>query len=350
VTETLRNAGAPAPVAANGTAHAPGGDGVTLVEAVRDTLRSEMRRDPRVVVLGEDVGRKGGVFKATEGLLAEFGALRVLDTPISECGIAGAAIGAAMLGLRPVAEFQFADYIHPAFDQIVNQAATMRWRSAGAWSVPAVFRAPFGAGVRGGVYHSQSVEALFCHVPGLKVVVPATPADAAGLLRAAIRDDDPVLFFEHKWSYRRQRQQVVDSDGIIPLGSARVDRRGGDVSVVTYGVGVHLARQAATACAEAGIDVEILDLRTLAPFDREAVAHTVARTGKVLVVHEANRTMGIGAELAAFAADELFSDLDAPVRRLAAADCHLAYNAAEEDAVILDAARVVAAVTELAAY
>ena len=343
MTDTVRPGIEPRPARATA-------EGVTLVEAVRDTLRGEMRRDPRVVVLGEDVARKGGVFKATEGLAAEFGPLRVLDTPISECAIAGAAIGAAMMGLRPVAEFQFADYIHPAYDQIVNQAATMRWRSAGAWSVPAVFRAPFGAGVRGGVYHSQSVEALFCHVPGLKVVVPATPGDAAGLLRAAIRDDDPVLFFEHKWSYRRHREVVSDSDDIIPIGTARLDRSGGDVSLITYGVGVHLAREAAALCSRRGIEVEILDLRSLAPFDREAIARTVARTGRALIVHEANRTMGIGAELAAFCADELFCDLDAPVRRLASQDCHLAYNAAEEDAIILDAAKVVAAVTDLAAY
>jgi 2-oxoisovalerate dehydrogenase E1 component beta subunit len=325
--------------------------GITMVQAVHDAIREEMQRDPRVVVLGEDVGRKGGVFKVTEGLQDEFGEVRVLDTPISEAVIAGAAIGAAMMGLRPVAEFQFADYIHPAFDQIVNQAATMRWRSAGAWSVPAVFRAPFGAGVRGGVYHSQSVEALFCHTPGLKVVVPATPRDAKGLLKAAVRDDDPVLFFEHKWSYRRFREEVPDDGEVLPIGRARLERRGGDVSVITYGVGVHLAREAAERCAaEHGIDVEILDLRTLLPYDRDAVARTVQNTGKVLVVHEANRTMGIGAEIAAFVAGELFEHLDAPVRRLASDDCHLPYNGAEEEAIILDAAKVEAAIRDLARY
>ncbi len=323
--------------------------GITLVQAVHDALREELARDPRVVVLGQDVGRKGGVFKVTEGLQEEFGALRVLDTPISEATIAGAAIGAAMMGLRPVAEFQFADYIHPAFDQIVSQAATVRWRSAGGFGVPAVFRAPFGAGVRGGVYHSQSVEAFYCHVPGLKVVVPATPRDAKGLLKSAIRDDDPVLFFEHKRSYRRYRE-VVPPDELIPLGVARLDRPGRDLSIVTYGVGVHLAREAAEALAEEGIEAEVLDLRTLLPLDREAIARTVRKTSKLLVLHEANKTMGIGAEVAAFAAEELFMDLDGPVARVAAADCHLPYNGPEEQAIIPNAALVAEAARRLAQF
>jgi 2-oxoisovalerate dehydrogenase E1 component beta subunit len=322
----------------------------TMVQVLRDTLRAEMARDASVVVLGQDVGRKGGVFRVTDGLQAEFGPLRVLDTPISEIVIAGAAIGAAMMGLRPVAEFQFADYMHPAYDQIVNQAATVRWRSVGTWSVPAVFRAPCGGGVHGGVYHSQSIEALYAHVPGLRIVVPATPRDAGGLLRAAIRDDDPVLFFEHKALYRRHREAVGDTEEVIPLGAARLDREGGDVSVVTYGMGLHLAREAASQCAAEGIDTEILDLRTVAPFDREAVARTVARTGKVLILHEANRTMGPGAEVAAFIAEELFTELDAPVTRIGAADCHLSYNAPEEAAILPDAARVVEALRRLAAW
>ena len=323
-------------------------DPVTMVEAVRDALAEEMGRDPSVVLMGEDVGVKGGVFKASVGLLDEFGPLRVVDTPVAEIGIAGVAIGAAMAGLRPVAEFQFADYIHPAYDQIVNQAATMRWRSVGAWGVPAVFRAPCGAGVRGGVYHSQSVEAAYCHVPGLKVVMPATPADAKGLLKAAIRDDDPVLFFEPKRAYRSLREQV-GSDA-IPLGVARVDREGDDVSLVTYGIGVHLARAAAEALEREGLSVEIVDLRTLAPYDREAVARTVSRTGRLLVLHEANRTMGFGAEIAAFAAEELFADLDAPVVRVGADDCHIPYNGPEEDAIIPSADKVADAVRRLAAF
>jgi 2-oxoisovalerate dehydrogenase E1 component beta subunit len=321
-----------------------------MVEALRDGIRQEMVLDPDVVVLGEDVGRKGGVFKVTEGLQTQFGALRVLDTPISEVVIAGAAIGAAMMGLRPIAEFQFADYMHPAYDQIINQAATIRWRSVGNWSVPAVFRAPFGGGVKGGLYHSQSAEAAYCHCPGLVVVVPATAADAKGLLAAAIRSDDPVLFFEHKRLYRRAREPVPYGDYTLPIGVARQERVGSDVSVVTYGIGVHLAREAANTCQADGISVDIIDLRTLVPFDREAIASSLQRTGKLLVLHEANRTMGFGAEIAAFAAEELFSDLDAPVRRIGAADCHLAYNAAEENAILPSLEQVVAAVTELARY
>ncbi|HLI27484.1 MAG TPA: alpha-ketoacid dehydrogenase subunit beta [Chloroflexota bacterium] len=331
-------------------APAEAGAVLTLVEAVRAALWEEMARDPRVIVLGQDVGRKGGVFKATQGLLAEYGPWRVLDTPISEAAIAGAAIGAAMMGLRPVAEFQFADYIHPAYDQIVNHAATIRWRSVGGWGVPVVFRAPFGAGVRGGVYHSQSVEALYCHIPGLKVVVPATPRDAKGLLKSAIRDDDPVLFFEHKWSYRRYREPVGGPDELIPIGQARLDRPGRDLSIITYGVGVHHARQAADALAAEGLLVEILDLRTLAPLDHEAIARTVRKTSKVLILHEANKTMGIGAEIAAFIAEELFLDLDGPIVRVAAADCHLPYNAAEEDAIIPNPDRVYQAALRLARF
>jgi 2-oxoisovalerate dehydrogenase E1 component beta subunit len=327
-----------------------GQHGITFLEAVNAALREELARDARVVAIGEDVGRKGGVFRATAGLQAEFGALRVLDTPISEIAIAGVAIGAAMRGLRPVAEFQFADYMQVAFDQIVNQAATMRWRSVGGWGCPVVFRAPFGAGVHGGVYHSQSVEAFYCHVPGLKVVVPATPRDAKGLLKAAIRDEDPVIFFEHKQSYRRFRETVPDADEVVPIGVARLDRPGRDLSVITYGVGVHHARHAADVLAAEGVFVEILDLRTLAPMDRAAIARTVANTGKALIVHEANKTMGVGAEIAAFIAEELFMDLDAPLVRVAAADCHVPYNGPEEEAIIPNPDWVIAAARKLAAF
>ena len=321
---------------------------VTMVEAIRDALAEEMARDPTVVVLGEDVGRKGGVFKATEGLLERFGPLRVLDTPVAEVGIAGVAIGAAMMGLRPVAEFQFADYLHPAYDQIVNQAATMRWRSVGTWGVPAVFRAPFGAVAGGGIYHSQSPEAAYCHVPGLKVVAPAIPSDAKGLLKSAVRDDDPVVFFEHKRNYRTVREDV--GDDLVPIGVARIDRPGRDLTLVTYGGGVHLAREAAATLAGEGLDVEIVDLRTLAPFDREAVARSVQRTGRLLVLHEANTTMGFGAEVAAFAAEELFTDLDAPIRRLGAADSHPSYNAVEQAATLPGADALTRALRSLAAF
>jgi len=321
---------------------------VTMVEAIRDALAEEMARDPTVVVLGEDVGRKGGVFKATDGLLERFGPLRVLDTPVAEVGIAGVAIGAAMMGLRPVAEFQFADYLHPAYDQIVNQAATMRWRSVGTWGVPAVFRAPFGAVAGGGIYHSQSPEAAYCHVPGLKVVAPAIPSDAKGLLKSAVRDDDPVVFFEHKRNYRTVREDV--GDDLVPIGVARIDRPGRDLTLVTYGGGVHLAREAAATLAGEGLDVEIVDLRTLAPFDREAVARSVQRTGRLLVLHEANTTMGFGAEVAAFAAEQLFTDLDAPIRRLGAADSHPSYNAVEQAATLPGADALTRALRSLAAF
>jgi len=313
----------------------------TMIEAVRDALDHEMGSDDSVVLLGQDVGRKGGVFGASRGLLDRYGERRVLDTPVAEIAIAGVAIGAAVAGLRPVAEFQFADYMHPAWDQIVNQAATMRWRSVGAWDMPVVFRAPCGGGVRGGIYHSQSIESPYCHVPGLKVVMPATPDDAYGLLRTAIRDDDPVAFFEPKRAYRLKPEPV--SESLHPLGVARIDRVGAQVTIVTYGYAVHTVRAAVDG---SGIDAEVIDLRTLIPLDREALATSVRKTGRLLVVHEANRTMGFGAEIAAFAAEELFYDLDAPVVRVAADDCHLPYGA-EESAILPDAAAVRTALTEL---
>jgi 2-oxoisovalerate dehydrogenase E1 component beta subunit len=331
--------------------------GLTAVEAINRALQEEMARDERVVVLGQDVGRKGGVFGVTRGLQAQFGVLRVLDAPIAEVAIAGVAIGAALAGLRPVAEFQFADYILPAFDQIANEAATISYRSNGAWECPVVFRAPCGAGVHGGLYHSQSVEAYFAHVPGLKVVVPSSPREAWGLLKSAIRDPNPVVFLEHKGSYRRDREEIPDAtdaagdDGaLIPLGKARVAREGQTLTVVTYGVGVRWAQEAAAAVAPDGIDVEIVDLRTVAPFDREAVARSVAKTSRALVVHEANQSFGAGAEVAAFIAGELFESLDAPVRRVAAADCHVPYAEAQERAIVPDAATVEDAIRRLAQY
>ena len=322
----------------------------TFIEAVREGMADEMRRDESVVVLGEDVGKKGGVFLATDGLWSEFGDDRVIDTPLTESMIVGASIGAALNGLRPIAEIQFADFIHPAFNQIVSEAARMRYRSNNGFTVPMVIRAPYGGGVHGALYHSQSVEAFYTHVPGLKVVIPSTPHDAKGLLLSSIRDDDPVLFFEHKWSYRRYREIVPAEDDAIPLGVARLDRAGDTLSIVTYAVGVHHAREAAEILAAEGISVEILDLRTLLPLDTEAIARTVRKTGKVLILHEANRTMGIGAEVAAFIAEELFEALDGPIVRVAAADCHLPYNAAEEEAIIPNPRWVVDAARRLAAY
>jgi 2-oxoisovalerate dehydrogenase E1 component beta subunit len=293
-----------------------------MIEAIRDGLREEMERDESVVVLGEDVGVKGGVFRATQGLYERFGEWRVRDAPIAETGIAAVAIGMAVAGLRPVAEFQFADYSLPAFDQIANEAATIRYRSNGAWGCPVVFRAPFGGGVHGGLYHSQNPEAFYAHIPGLIVVAPATAADAKGLLTAAIRCPDPVFIFEHKRLYRGARDEVEEDCEPISLGVARTDREGDDVTVITYGMGVHMARDVGDELASEGIDVEILDLRTLAPYDRAAVRRAVEKTGKALVLHEANKTMGLGAEVSSYISEELFQLLDAPVVRLGAKDSH----------------------------
>jgi 2-oxoisovalerate dehydrogenase E1 component beta subunit len=322
----------------------------TMIEAVNEALVEEMERDPGVIVLGEDVGVHGGVFRATDGLQQRFGAERVIDTPLAELGIAGIAIGAALNGLRPVAEIQFADYIHPAYDQIVNEAAKIRYRSNGVYSCPLVVRAPFGAGVHGGLYHSQSVEALFFHVPGLKIVVPSTPYDCKGLLKAAIRDPDPVLFFEHKKSYRRVRGEVPDGDFTVPLASADVKRQGTDITIITYGVGVHLALEAAERIEAEGVSVEVVDLRTLAPLDTDTIGQSIARTNKALILHEDNKTGGIGAEIAALLAERYFEQLDGPILRVAAADTHIPYAPGLEDAVIPNVDDVLAALQRLAAY
>jgi 2-oxoisovalerate dehydrogenase E1 component beta subunit len=323
---------------------------LTMLEAITLALREELARDPSVVLIGEDIGRKGGVFGVTRGLQREFGKLRVLDAAIAEVGIAGMAIGAACTGLRPVAEFQFADYIHPAFDQIVNEAATLSYRSNGVWPCPVVFRAPCGAGVHGGLYHSQSVEAFFTHVPGLKVVVPSNPADARGLLKSAVRDDNPIVFLEHKGSYRRERGAVPPDAETVPLGRASVVREGTDVSVITYGVGVRWAREAAETLAQEGVSVEIVDLRTVHPFDREAVARSVAKTSRAVVAHEANKTLGVGAEIAAFLVEELFESLDAPVARVAARDSHVPYALAQETAIVPGTSDVVAALKQVVGF
>ncbi len=322
----------------------------TLIEAVTEALAEEMDRDSSVIVMGEDVGVHGGVFRATDGLHKRFGAERVIDTPLAELGIAGVAIGAAMNGLRPVAEIQFADYIHPAYDQIVNEAAKIRYRSNGTFTCPIVVRAPFGAGVHGGLYHSQSVEALFYHVPGLKIVIPSTPYDCKGLLKASIRDPDPVLFFEHKKSYRRIKGEVPDGDYTVPLSQADVKRQGQDISIITYGVGVHLALEAAEQIDREGVSVEVLDLRTIVPMDKEAISRSVAKTNKVLIVHEDNKTGGVGAEIAAAIAEDHFEELDGPILRVAGADTHIPYAPTLEEAVIPNVDDVVTALRRLAAY
>ena len=324
---------------------------MTFIEAIRDTLVQEMRRDDSVIVLGEDVGKKGGVFLATDGLWAEFGEDRVIDTPLTESMIVGTSIGAAVNGLRPVAEIQFADFIHPAFNQIVSEAARMRYRSNNAVGVPMTIRAPYGGGVHGALYHSQSVEAFFTHVPGLKVVVPSTPHDARGLLRSSIRDDDPVLFFEHKKMYRSVRGDVPEGDFVVPLGRARVTHPGSQLTVIAYGLMAHYALEAADRVAEEGISVEVVDLRTLRPLDKDTVLTSVRKTGKCLVVYEDNKFGGYGAEVAAIVAEEAFDYLDGPVTRIAGPDVPgVPYNHVLEDWFMVDPEKIVAGIRKLAAY
>src|SRR5690554_2353657 len=272
---------------------------ISYIEAVKMAIFEEMEKDPRVFVLGEDVGKKGGVFKATEGLYEKFGEERVIDTPLAESAIAGVAIGAAMYGMRPIAEMQFADFILPAVNQIMSEAARIRYRSNNDWNCPIVIRAPYGGGIHGALYHSQSVEAIFANQPGLKIVMPSTPYDVKGLLKAAIRDDDPVLFFEHKRAYRLIKGEVPDEDYVLPIGKADVKREGDDITVITYGLCVHYALQAAENLARLGYEAHILDLRTVYPLDREAVVEAARKTGKVLLVTEDNKEGSIMSEVSA---------------------------------------------------
>ncbi|MFC7364888.1 MULTISPECIES: alpha-ketoacid dehydrogenase subunit beta [Bhargavaea] len=292
----------------------------SYIDAITLAMKEEMERDDNVFILGEDVGKKGGVFKATQGLYDQFGEERVIDTPLAESAIAGVGIGAAMYGMRPIAEMQFADFIMPAVNQIISEAARIRYRSNNDWNCPIVVRAPFGGGVHGALYHSQSVEAVFANQPGLKIVIPSTPYDAKGLLKAAIRDDDPVLFFEHKRAYRLIKGEVPDEDYTLPIGKADVKREGEDITVITYGLAVHFALQAAERLAEDGISVHVLDLRTVYPLDREAIAEAASKTGKVLLVTEDNKEGSIMSEVAAIIAEECLFDLDAPIQRLAGPD------------------------------
>jgi 2-oxoisovalerate dehydrogenase E1 component beta subunit len=325
---------------------------MTFIQAVQSALHDEMGRDQSVIVLGEDVGKKGGVFGVTKGLQEAYGADRVIDTPLAESSIAGVAIGAALNGLKPVAEMQFADFIHPAFNQIVSEAAKMRYRSNDDWNVPMVVRAPFGGGVHGALYHSQSVEAFFAHVPGLKVVIPSTPYDAKGLLIAAIRDPDPVLFFEHKKAYRLIKGEVpAGEDYTVPIGKARVARPGRDVTIFTYGLMVHLSVAAAEELEAEGVSVEVVDLRTIRPLDRWAIVEATKKTGKALVVYEANRTLGAGAEVAAIIAEECFEYLDGPVLRLAGPDVPaMPFSKPMEEFFMPSTEKIVAALRTLAAY
>jgi 2-oxoisovalerate dehydrogenase E1 component beta subunit len=292
-----------------------------LVTAIRDALHEEMEADDRVVLIGEDVGARGGVFRISEGFLDEFGEQRVIDAPLAESGIVGVAIGMALHGLRPVAEIEFADFIHPAFDQIVSEAARMRYRTNGSFGVPLVVRVPCGGGIHGALYHSQSIEAFYAHVPGLKVVMPSTPADAAGTLRAAIRDPDPVIYLEHKKCYRLIKGEVSDDWFETPLGTASVVRTGSHLSVISYGYELHRCLEAADRLSEAeGVSAEVVDVRSLAPLDTHTILNSVRATSKAMVVYEDNRTYGAGAEIAAVIAEEAFFDLDAPIVRIGGPD------------------------------
>jgi 2-oxoisovalerate dehydrogenase E1 component beta subunit len=323
----------------------------TLIEAVRETLADEMARDERVILLGEDVATKGGVFKVSDGLLDRFGEDRVIDTPLAEGGIIGVAVGAALNGMRPIAEIQFADFIWPAMDQIVSEAARMRYRTNGDFGCPLVIRTPYGGGIHGALYHSQSIEAMFYHVPGLKICAPATPADAKGLLAAAIRDEDPVLFLEHKRLYRLIKGEVPAGEHLVPIGKAEVKRTGDDLTIITYGAMLHLALEAAEQLALEGISAEILDLRTIAPLDRDAIAASVQKTSRALILHEDTRTGGVGAEISAFLSEELFDSLDAPIVRVTAPDVPaMPYNRGLEQAFLPQLDDLLTAVRRLAAY
>jgi 2-oxoisovalerate dehydrogenase E1 component beta subunit len=321
---------------------------ITYLQAIHDALWEEMESNPEVFLLGEDIGVYGGAFKVTKGLQEHFGSKRVLDTPMAETAIVGAAIGAAMMGMRPVAEMQFADFISCAFDQLVNFAATNHFR----WGepVPIVVRAPSGGGLRAGPFHSQNPEAWFVHPPGLKVVAPATPYDAKGLLKAAIRDDNPVIYFENKYLYRHMKGKVPVEDYVVPIGMAEVKRPGEDITVIAYGAMVHESLLAAEELAGEGIDVEVVDLRSLKPLDRETVLASARKTGKIAIVHEAYRTGGMGGELAALISEEAFEWLDAPLVRVTAPDTPVPYSAGLEDAFRPNAAKIVAALQDLAAY
>jgi 2-oxoisovalerate dehydrogenase E1 component beta subunit len=324
---------------------------VTYLTAINQALHEEMRRDDNVFVMGEDVAELGGAFKVTEGLLDAFGEDRVIDTPISEALIVGAGIGAAILGMRPVLEMQFGDFISCAFDQIVNSAATLRYRHGGRAACPIVIRAPSGAGVHGALFHSQNPEAWFTRVPGLKVVTPATVYDAKGLLKAAIRDNNPVIYFEHKRLYRSIKEDLPEGEFVVPLGVAEIRQAGRDLSIITYGGTLHQSLDAARIVEkEDGLSVEVVDLRTLLPLDRDAILATARKTGKVLVVHEDRLTGGFGGEIAALIAEYAFDSLDGPIRRVTATDTHTPFSPPLEEFVLPNSNKIVEAIRSLAAY
>jgi 2-oxoisovalerate dehydrogenase E1 component beta subunit len=325
---------------------------MSLLEALRSGLDESMAADERVFVFGEDVGRRGGVFRVTEGLIDKYGPYRVFDSPLAESIIVGAAIGAACYGLRPVAEIQFADFIWPATNQIISEAARMRYRSNNDWGVPMVIRVPYGGGIHGALYHSQSVEAFFAHVPGLKIVAPATPYDVKGLIKSAIGDPDPVIFLEHKKTYRLIKGEVPAEDYTVPIGLADIKRTGEDLTIVTYGLMLHYALEVAAQLAERdGITAEVVDLRTIRPIDEKTILESVRKTGKVLIVHEDNLTGGIGGEIAAIVAEHAFEHLDGPIMRMAGPDVPaMPFAASLEHAFMPSTERIMAKVRELAAY
>lgn len=324
---------------------------MTLIQAIRQAMDEELARDPDTFIVGEDVGVRGGVFRATQGLYEKYGPDRVIDSPLAELSIVGVGIGAALYGMRPICEIQFADFIYPAFNQIVSEAAKMYYRSDGQWMVPMVIRAPYGGGIGGGLYHSQSVEAFFTHVPGLKVVIPSNPRDAKGLLKAAVRDNNPVMYFEPKKGYRLIKGEVPEGDYITPIGPAEVTREGQDLTVFAYGMMHFYALQAAEQVAKEGIDVEVVDLRTLYPVDRETILASVRKTGKALIVHEDNLTGGYGAEVAATIAEHGLQDLDAPVRRLAGPDVPaVPFSHPMQEWFMLNPDKIAAAIRSLAEY
>jgi len=324
---------------------------ITMIDAIRQAMDDELARDENVFIVGEDVGKRGGVFRATVGLFDKYGGERVIDSPLAELSIVGVGIGAALYGMRPICEIQFADFIYPAFNQIVSEAAKMCYRSNGEWTVPMVIRAPYGGGIGGGLYHSQSVEALFAHIPGLKVVIPSNPYDAKGLLKSAVRDPNPVIYLEPKKGYRLIRGEVPEGDYAVPIGPAQVTRQGSDLTVYAYGMMHYYTLQAAEKLAGEGVDVEVVDLRTLYPVDRQTVLESVSKTGKALIVHEDNLTGGYGGEIAAIIAEEAFTYLDAPVRRLCGPDVPaVPFSHPLQDWFMPNPDKIAQAMRDLAAY
>ncbi|MBI1807696.1 MAG: alpha-ketoacid dehydrogenase subunit beta [Ignavibacteria bacterium] len=321
---------------------------LTYLEAISEGLREEMRRDGTVFLLGEDIGTYGGAFKVTKGFTEEFGQDRVIDTVLAEAAIVGAATGAAIAGMRPVAEMQFADFVTNGFNQLVNITAKYHYRNF--IPVPLVVRLPSGGGIHGGPFHSTNPEAWFFHTPGLKIVAPSTPYDAKGLIKSAIRDPNPVLYFEHKYLYRHAKAEVPDDEYLVPIGKADVKRGGSDIAVITYGTGVHWALEAAETVAKEGVEVEVVDLRSLMPFDKEAILTSVKKTGKVLILHEDTLTGGIGGEIAAFISENAFEYLDAPIKRVASPDTPVPYAPTLEEYFLPNTKKVLEALRKLATY